>query len=151
MPIRKKPISQFPTADSFLVGDYILGIHQGKTSKFPESVINMLGATGPTGNNIYLTDSISASTYSVSFSSQYYGVVYTGGVCTVTLPEGSSPDDDGKFIIIADEQGDIESYGRGITVGGSGGQLIDGKSNVSMKINWISLTFLFRNNSWKII
>jgi hypothetical protein len=110
------------------------------------------GATGATGpNNIYTTDSIPTSSQQSNFSYQYYGVTYTGGVCNITLPNGSSPTDDGKFIIVADEVGGISSYGRGINVGGSGGQLIDGETEILMKINRMSLTFLFRNNSWKII
>jgi hypothetical protein len=77
-------------------------------------------------------------------------VGYTGGICTVTLPLGVSGDE-GKFIIIADEVGGISNWDRGIIVQGSGGQLINGNINILMKLERMSLTFLFRNNSWKII
>ncbi len=99
----------------------------------------------------YVTTYIGTSTYSATFSYNYYGVIYTSGGVTVTLPLGASPIDDGKNITIADEVGGISSYGRGITVNTLGGQLINGNTSVVMKINRMSLTFLFRNNEWKII
>jgi len=49
MSLRKKKISQFPTADTFLQGDYVLGIHEGETAKFPQSLVNVTGSPGPTG------------------------------------------------------------------------------------------------------
>jgi hypothetical protein len=67
------------------------------------------------------------------------------------LPLGNSPADDGKNITITDEVGGISSYSRGIIVGATGGQTINGNSSITMKINRMSLTFIFRNNSWKII
>lgn len=74
-----------------------------------------------------------------------------GGVCTVTLPFGISPDDDGKFITIADEVGGISYGNRGILAQGQGGQLINGVVSVMMKIERMSLTFMYRNSSWKTI
>jgi hypothetical protein len=59
--------------------------------------------------------------------------------------------DKGKSITVADEVGGISSYGRGIFVTGSGGQTINGESSILMKINRMSLTFLFNGNSWKTI
>lgn len=99
----------------------------------------------------YRTLGVTGSSLPLTFNYEYYGVGYTGGVCTLTLPLGSSPVDDGKFLTVSDESGGISNWGRGITVGGSGGQTINGESSVSMKINRMSLTFLFRNNSWKMI
>ena len=99
----------------------------------------------------YVTNYIGTSTYSATFTYNYYGVIYSSGICTVTLPQGSSPADDGKNITITDEVGGISSYNRGIIVGGSGGQLINGNSSVTMKLERMSLTFVFRNNSWRII
>jgi hypothetical protein len=99
----------------------------------------------------YQTNSISTSTYSATFAYEYYGVIYTGGICTVTLPLGTSPDDEGKFIAIADEVGGISYGNRGIQVQGTGGQLINGETSVLMRIDRMSLTFMYRNNSWKTI
>jgi hypothetical protein len=94
---------------------------------------------------------ISSANYSVTFAYEYYGVTYTGGICTVTLPLGDVATDEGKIIIIADEVGGVSNWNRGILVQGSGGQLINGNSSVLMKLERISLTFLFRNNAWKTI
>jgi hypothetical protein len=72
------------------------------------------------------------------------------GICTVTLPLGTTADE-GKFISIADEVGGISYNNRGILVQGSSGQLINGNSSVLMKIERMSLSFLYRNSSWKTI
>jgi len=98
----------------------------------------------------YQASVINTATATVSFAYEYYGVTYMGGICTVTLPSGVSAND-GQFITIADEVGGISSYGRGIVVQGTGGQLINGNTSVNMKLNYMSLTFLYRNSSWKTI
>ena len=103
------------------------------------------------GNISYKTAVINTATYSPTFAVEYYGVIYTGGICTITLPLGVNPDDDGNFIVIADEVGGVSFGNRGILVQGSGGQLINGETSVLMKIERISLTFLFRNGAWKTI
>ena len=103
------------------------------------------------GNPVYRTTSIATATHSASFAYEYYGVTYSGGICTVTLPLGASPSDNGKIITIADEVGGISWANRGISVLGNGGQLINGETSVLMKIERMSLDFLFRNNSWKTI
>jgi len=97
------------------------------------------------------TNEITGPAKDAIFAFEYYGVVYMGGICTVTLPQGSSPDDDGKFITIADEVGGISRYNRGIRVQGTASQLINGSSDVLMKMDRMSLTFMYRNSSWKTI
>jgi len=97
------------------------------------------------------TNEVSISTQSLDFTFEYYGVIYMGGICNVILPQGSSPDDDGKFITVADEVGGIANYNRGIKVQGTASQLINGHSDVLMKIDRMSLTFMYRNSSWKTI
>ena len=109
------------------------------------------GPTGPTGTLVYNTTSLNASGTTASFTYQYYGIGYTGGICTITLPLGSSPGDDGKFISIADEVGGISWGNRGILIQGQSSQLINGETSVLLKIERMSLTLLFRNNSWKTI
>ena len=103
------------------------------------------------GNVVYQTAYINTSTYSPTFAYEYYGVTYMGGICTITLPLGVVPDDEGKFINIADEVGGISWANRGILVQGQSGQLINGETSVLMKIERMSLNFMFRNNSWKTI
>ena len=113
--------------------------------------LEVTGTTISKNGFIYQTKEITTEVYSASFNYQYYGVTYTGGICTITLPDTVSPQDDGKFLSIADETGSISYGNRGIRVQGSNGQLINGHDNILMKIDQMSLTFLFRNNSWKTI
>jgi hypothetical protein len=103
------------------------------------------------GNVTYQTTFINTATYAPTFTYEYYGVIYSSGLCTITLPLGTSPTDDGRFLTIADEVGGVSNTNRGILVQGSGGQLINGHTSVLMKIERISLTFLYRNSSWKTI
>jgi hypothetical protein len=109
------------------------------------------GSTGPAGSSQLSTFEITTSSYTADFTYSYYGVLFTGGPCTITLPIGVSGTDAGKSITIADEVGLISNYSNGIYVSGDGGQLIDGNATVAMKTDWMSLTFLFRNDKWKII
>lgn len=106
---------------------------------------------GDSGNAKYHTTYINTATHSATFVYDYYGVTYTGGICTVTLPSGTISTDEGRLITIADEVGNISYANRGILVQGTGGQLINGESSVLMKIDRMSLTFMFRNNYWKTI
>lgn len=99
----------------------------------------------------YSTRFVNVSSYLPSFAYEYYGVIYTGGICNITLPLGNVSIDEGKIITIADEVGGINGFNRGIQVQGTGGQLINGETSVLMKIDRMSLTFMFRNNSWKTI
>jgi hypothetical protein len=103
------------------------------------------------GNITYQAFYINTATYSPTFAYEYYGVTYNTGICTITLPLGVVPTDEGKFINIADEVGGISYGNRGILVQGQGGQLVNGETSVLMKIDRMSLNFLFRNNSWKTI
>ena len=105
----------------------------------------------PGGLRVKTPGPINSASYSSSFDYSYYGIGYTGGICSISLPLGRSIDDDGKILTVADEVGGISSYNRGILVTGSGGQSINGESSVLMKINRMSLTFLFNGSSWKTI
>ncbi len=99
----------------------------------------------------FTTTEINSATFSTDFEYEYYGVIYTGGICQVYLPLGTASIDNGKYITIADEVGGISTFNRGIKVYGSATQSINGHSDVTMKINNMSLTFLFRNGNWKTI
>ena len=99
----------------------------------------------------YTATEINSASFSTDFEYEYYGVIYTGGICEVYLPLGTASLDNGKIITIADEVGGISYYNRGIRVYASGTQSINGYSDVLMKINNMSLTFLFRNGLWKTI
>lgn len=97
------------------------------------------------------TIEISTATASLSFYHEYNGVTYNGGTCGLTLPLGTSPADDGKYLNVADEVGGISSGNRGIIIFPSGGQTINGQSSLTMKIERMSLNLLFRNGAWKTI
>ncbi len=102
------------------------------------------------GNVQYQAFFINTASYLPTFAYEYYGVTYSAGFCTVILPVGTL-DDEGRFITIADEVGGISFGNRGILVQGQGGQLINGETSVLMKIERMSLTFLYRAGSWKTI
>ena len=99
----------------------------------------------------YTTTEINTASFSTDFEYEYYGVIYNSGICQVYLPLGTSSIDNGKTITIADEVGGISNYNRGIQVFTNGTQSINGYSDVLMKVNFMSLTFLFRNGNWKTI
>jgi hypothetical protein len=99
----------------------------------------------------YTTTGINSASFSTDFEYEYYGVIYTGGICEVYLPLGTASLDNGKIITIADEVGGISNFNRGIRVYPGGTQSINGYSDILMKINNMSLTFLFRNGLWKTI
>jgi hypothetical protein len=104
-----------------------------------------------TNHNSYATNEINSASNSITFDYTYYGVVYNSSICEIYLPLGSSQSDNGKFITIADEVGGISSFNKGIKIYGSGSQSINGYPYVLMKVNFMSLTFLFRNGNWKTI
>ena len=125
-------------------GTEFVYINDGNSSQWVTPVI------APPGPTLFSTQEINQSSYNANFDYVYYGVTYTGGICTVNLPLAISTNN-GKFIIISDETGNISYGNRGILVQGQGGQLINGESSVLMKLDHISLTFLYRNNAWKTI
>jgi hypothetical protein len=103
-------------------------------------------------NTVILTTlGISSATYSLTFNYEYYGISYSSGTCGLTLPLGVTPDDNGKFINVADESGKISYNNRSIYVFGQSGQMINGYPYVIMQIDWMSLNFMFRNGNWKTI
>jgi hypothetical protein len=103
------------------------------------------------GKAQYGTTEINIGSYITSFMFEYYGVTYKEDVCTVTLPVGLTPEDDGKIIIIADETGSVEEEGRGILIAASGSQKIDGETTIFVNENYKSVTLLFRKGGWKKI
>jgi len=113
----------------YLVRDSATGIVKYKT--FQPSYIN--------------TTSISTSTYTASTNFTYYGVVYSGDT-DIQIPNPTSLD--GFNFKIKDERGTAGTYRIRVTpiVG-----LIDGNTYIDMNINYMSLTFVARNNNWWII
>ena len=89
------------------------------------------------------------SSYSVQLGDYYIGVNGTGVV--ITLPLGSSVTT-GKTYVIKDESGLVtpNSVYR-FTIQGSGSDLIDASTSITVTVSFISLTFLWNGTSWSII
>lgn len=91
---------------------------------------------------------ITSNFYQVKHSDYYIGVNYAGAV-TITLPRA---DRQGKKFVIKDELGEAsKGTNRYITVLSSSGDLIDGRTSAILAYDYGSLTFVWNNNSWRII
>jgi hypothetical protein len=98
----------------------------------------------PTNNVLKIT-----ANYTVSLTYYYIGVNGTG--VTVTLPFGSSVPS-GKTYVIKDESGQVTpNSAYRFTIKGSGSDLIDASTSITVTVSFISLTFLWNGTSWSII
>jgi hypothetical protein len=93
----------------------------------------------------YKTTSITGATENINYNYNYYGVTFSGN-CGITLPNPTGKD--GFTFKIKDERGTSVTYP--ITITPSFG-LIDGSGSVIMNINYMSLSFVARNNNWWLI
>lgn len=108
--------------------------------------LNVTGTVYSTGSTQFIsTTGITTSAITLSSGITYNGINYVGNV-DVTIPNPTSLT--GLKLIIKDEGGNSGSYR--IRVTPSSGT-IDGNSFVDMNINYMSLTFVARNNNWWII
>jgi hypothetical protein len=113
----------------YLVRDSATGVVKYKTAQ--PSYIN--------------TTSVSVSGYTASTNFTYYGVTYSGDT-DIQIPSPLSLD--GFNFKIKDERGTAGSYRIRVTPTTG---LIDGNTYIDMNINYMSLTFVARNNNWWII
>ena len=91
------------------------------------------------------TTGITTSTATLVSGYSYNGVSYSGNVDLTLFSPNSL---DGLKIVVKDEGGYAGSYRIRVTpVSGT----IDGNSYVDMNINYMSLSFVARNNNWWII
>lgn len=91
---------------------------------------------------------VTSNTYQIKHSDYYIGVNYAGAV-TITLPRA---DRQGKKFVVKDELGEAsKGTNRYITILPSSGDLIDGRSSAILAYDYGSLTFVWNNNSWRII
>jgi hypothetical protein len=91
---------------------------------------------------------ITGSTYTITQRDYYIGVNHSGAV-TLTLPMA---DRNGRKYIIKDELGEAsKGTNRYITIFPQAGDLIDGKDRAILAYDFGSLTFIWNNNSWRIV
>ena len=108
--------------------------------------LNVSGTIFSTGSTQFIsTTGITTSAITLSSGITYNGINYVGNV-DVTIPNPTNLT--GLKLIIKDEGGNAGSYR--IRVTPSSGT-IDGNSFVDMNINYMSLSFVARNNNWWII
>lgn len=114
-----------------------------------QGVTGPYGPQGPVGAFSQNVNFVDSHLYWGNFNT-YYGVIYTAGTVLFALPGGISPIDDGKMVTITDEVGGINSTGRGIYISSDVGQLINGMTTMTMKVDNMSITFIFRDSAWHI-
>jgi hypothetical protein len=127
----------FVTGGTYLNGNVTFTNNSGGT-------FNVTGFT-ISGDSTITTTEVEVSTYTATTTYVYYGVTFSGET-NITLPNATNID--GFTIKIKDERGTASIYRiRVIPLSGT----IDGNSYVDMNINYMSLTFVARNNNWWII
>ncbi len=105
------------------------------------------GETNLTYMDVPIT-SVTTSSYFVKPQDYYIGINYAGAV-TITLPKA---DREGKIFIIKDELGEAsKGTNRYITILPTGSDLIDGRDRAILAYDYGSLTFIWKNNSWRVI
>lgn len=118
----------------------------GNTLISGDITVNTISATTylnlPTG--YYNTTGITSS-QSITWDKTYWGISGSSNV-DLTLP--STVGKDGYFLLIKDEAGTSGTYRIRLTPTSG---LIDGNTYIDMNINYMSLTFVARNNNWWII
>jgi hypothetical protein len=108
--------------------------------------LNVSGTIYSTGSTQFMsTTGITTSAVTLSSGITYNGISFSGNV-DLNIPSPSSLT--GLKLIIKDEGGYAGSYRIRVTpVSGT----IDGNSYIDMNINYMSLSFVARNNNWWII
>ena len=92
--------------------------------------------------------SVTSASYNVSLNDYYIGVNYAGK-STINLPKA---DREGKVFIIKDELGEAsKGNNRHIYIYPSGSDLIDGEDYAVLAYDYGSLTFIWKNNSWRVV
>ena len=112
--------------------------------------LSTLGGGGET--NLTFMDvpmaSITSSFYQIVPQDYYIGVNVSGAV-TIVLPRAER---EGKIFVVKDELGEAsKGTNRYITILPSSPDLIDGRDRAILAYDFGSLTFIWRNNSWRVI
>ena len=105
------------------------------------------GETNLTFMDVPMT-SVTSSFYQIVPQDYYIGINFSGAV-TIVLPRAER---EGKIFVVKDELGEAsKGTNRYITILPSGQDLIDGRDRAILAYDFGSLTFIWRNNSWKVI
>lgn len=147
--IKQQNDSITPLNQNFVTLDQ-LNTHYNQFLSRIQQQLSTMGGGGET-NLTYMdvpTASITSSSYNIKLQDYYIGVNYAGPV-TITLPR---TDKEGKVFVVKDELGEAsKGTNRYITVIPSGSDLIDGKDRVILSYDYGSLTFIWNQNSWRVI
>lgn len=112
--------------------------------------LSTLGGGGETNLSFMVlpVKSVTSSSYLVTYRDYYIGVDFPGAV-EITLPKS---DRDGRVFIVKDERGEAsKGNNRHIIIKSQVGSLIDGKDSAILAFDYGSLTFIWKNNSWRIV
>jgi len=114
-------------------------------SIFHYPVVNITGATGPTGSSGPASRSeVTTGIYNASSIDQYIGVTYTGGATFINLAPGAI----NQSVIVKDEAG--VAGANHITITASSGETIDGSGSTTILANH-GVVRLWFNYGWHII
>jgi hypothetical protein len=92
--------------------------------------------------------SVTSSFYQITPQDYYIGINFAGAV-TINLPRAER---EGKIFIVKDELGEAsKGTNRYITILPSAPDLIDGRDRAILAYDYGSLTFIWRNNSWRVV
>jgi hypothetical protein len=112
--------------------------------------LSTLGGGGET-NLAFMTlpvRTITSSSYTLTYRDYYVGVNFPGAV-TITLPKA---DREGRVFIIKDELGEASlGTNRYITIIPQPGNTIDDRDRAILAFDYGSLTFIWKNNSWRVV
>jgi hypothetical protein len=152
----KRKLLDIASAGSVNWGDRILTKSDGATISFDWENGILTGQTNIESSTIYATTYLNlpngyydttgiTSSQSITWDKTYWGV---SGLTNVDITLPSTTSKDGYSLIIKDEGGTAGTYRIRVTPTSG---LIDGNSYIDMNINYMSLTFVARNNNWWII
>jgi hypothetical protein len=110
-----------------------------------DGVNNWVIFSSSESSNVTNVITSSAETLTISGINTYYGVNYNGNV-DLTVPDATGFD--GFLLTIKDESGKCSKNRIRLTPSGG---TIDNYNYVDMRINYMSLTLIARNNNWWII
>lgn len=125
-----------------------------KKLRFLEQWLAKVSISGPGGGEVNLAfmqmniKSVTSSSYNATLSDYYIGVDYAGAV-NIYLPANATS---GKVLVVKDERGEAsKGTNRYITIWPSTPDTIDTKAYAILAYDYGSLTFLYKNGSWRII